>query len=729
MRCATETAPEREQLFDGRWLRVRMAAVGLDGLLADLRRFGDEPDAAEVRAALELSAAALAADPLQLAGQLAGRLMSSPSPRVRELVATLERAGPGEPPWLRPRTPSLVAPGGPLRRILWTHDGWPVPVAFGAGDRQVVAAFPDGSLRLWDTAAGREEAAFGGSGGDGRTGGGDGGERGEAPGALAVSAAGGRALCGHADGSLRWWRLASGRLLGRLGGHRGRVNAVALLGGGARALSAGEDGTARLWDLAAGTELRIFDGHGRRVTAVAALPDERAALSAGWDGGLRLWDLGTGAELRRWELGGLLINHLVPLAGGRVLAAGEDGSVSLLDLGEGFAAPRARRLAVGLHDGSVAAVAVAADGERALSASADGTLRLWQLGRGGEPRVPGVPRIVEAHADAITGLALSADGRLAVSVSADRTVKLWDLAADLSPRRRGHGAAVTALAVSRSGRRAISGSKDASVRVWDVGDGAELLSLAGHRRWVDVAALVEDAHQVVTASAWAGALHVWDLDQRRLAREVAGPRGWLAPVAVTADGRHALFTTTEQRVVVWDLRADDPGGRLLARGAAEKPLSALAATADSRRVLGGAGDGTVTVWDFAGGQVLATMPCHARRVTAIAVAGDGATVVSGAADGTLRVWDAARCLTHGSRQAHPGAIAAVAISADGRVAVSAAGAQLIVWDLAHGCVPLCSFTADSAIYACAVAGGGESVVAGEASGRLHFLGLRGGGPS
>jgi len=722
MNGVLRVAPERDQILDGRWLLARLAAVGVDGLLADLRLFREAPDVAEVLWALDLSAAALAADPRQLPSQLGGRLMSSRWPRVRDLVAALEAGAGVEQSWLRPRTPSLVAPGGPLRRILRAHDGWPAPVALCAGDRKVVAAFADGMLRVWDAETGREEAAFGG---------GEDGDQGGAPAALAVAPGGETALCGYADGSLRLWQPPSGRLLWTLAGHGGWINAVALLGGGARALSAGEDGTARLWDLAVGAELLAFSGHGRRVTAVAALPGERAALSAGRDGGLRLWDLATGAELRRWELGGLLLNHLVLLGDGRVLAAGEDGSVSLLDLGAGFTAPRARRLAIGLHDGSVSAVAAAAGGERALSASADGTLRLWQLGKGGEPRAPGVPRIVEAHTDAISGLAMSADGRLAVSVSADRTVKLWDLLADLSPRRRGHGAAVTALAVARAGRRAVSGSKDGSVRVWDLGDGAELLSLPGHRRWVDAVALHDELRQVVTASAWAGALQVWDLDQRRLVREWAGPEGWLSPVTVTADGRFALFTTRDQRLAVWDLRGDGPREpeRLLALdggrgGAAKPPLTALAVTPDSRLILGGAADGTVTVWDFAGGDALATQPLHLGRVTAIAIAGDGATVVSGGADGTLCHWEAPSGRRLARREAHPTGITALAISRDGRVAASAAHAQLVLWDLARGCVPLCGFTADSTLYACALADDGRAVIAGEASGRLHFLGVR-----
>jgi WD40 repeat protein len=715
VRDVTRAAPERGQILDGRWLRARLPEVGLDGVLADLGLFREEPEVAEVLWALELSAIALAADPRQLSGQLVGRLMGSRWPRVRGLIATLEGGAGG--PWLRPRTPSLTAPGGPLRRTLWSHSGWPAPVALCAGDRKVVAAFQEGTLRVWDLGSGQEESAFGGAE-----------EGARAPAALAVAANGRLALCGYEDGALRLWRPGSGRLLLALPGHGGRVNAVALLGGGARALSAGEDGTARLWDLDAGVQLAVFTGHGAPISAVAALPGERTALSAGGDGGLRLWDLATGAELRRWEVGGLRIHRLALQGGGRVLAAGEDGSVSLLELGGDFAAPRARRLAVGRHDGPVAAVAVTADGERALSAPADGTLRLWRLAPDGEPRAAGVPRVIAAHTAAITGLAMDAAGRRAVSASADGTVKLWDLAADLSPRRRGHTAAVTALAVSRSGRRAISGSHDSTVRLWDLEDGAELLSLGGHERFrVEVVVLLEELRQVVTASAGAGEIHVWDLDQRRLLRQLAGPRGWVPPVTITSDGRHVLCASRDGRIAILDLRGEEPRERWLGEPHGAAPATALAVTADSRRLLAGAGDGTVTVWDLAGGEAIATRPCHRGPVTAIAAAGGGSAVVSGSEDGTLRCWNALTGRNSGSRQGHPAPIAAVAISSDGRLAASAAGARLILWDLAGGCAPLCAFTADSALDACALSPDGRSAVAGEASGRLHFLGLRGGG--
>ena len=68
------------------------------------------------------------------------------------------------------------------------------------------------------------------------------------------------------------------------------------------------------------------------------------------------------------------------------------------------------------------AVAVTADGRQAVSASEDGTLKLWDLARGATLRT------LRGHTDRVNAVAVTADGRQAVSASADGTLKLWDLA-------------------------------------------------------------------------------------------------------------------------------------------------------------------------------------------------------------------------------------------------------------------------------------------------------------
>ena len=74
------------------------------------------------------------------------------------------------------------------------------------------------------------------------------------------------------------------------------------------------------------------------------------------------------------------------------------------------------------HSGWVNAVALSADGRRAVSGSGDNTVRVWDL-HGSEP-----PRVLEGHREGVNAVALSADGRRAVSGSYDNTVRVWDLA-------------------------------------------------------------------------------------------------------------------------------------------------------------------------------------------------------------------------------------------------------------------------------------------------------------
>ena len=68
---------------------------------------------------------------------------------------------------------------------------------------------------------------------------------------------------------------------------------------------------------------------------------------------------------------------------------------------------------------------------------------------------------------------------------------------------------------------------------------------------------------------------------------------------------------------------------------------------------------------------------------------------------------------------------AVAITPDGQQVVSASEDNTLkVWELESG-KEIASFTGESTLKCCAVAPDGVTIVAGEASGRVHFLRLEG----
>ena len=84
-----------------------------------------------------------------------------------------------------------------------------------------------------------------------------------------------------------------------------------------------------------------------------------------------------------------------------------------------------------------------------------------------------------------TALAVLADGRRALSGSGDRTLRLWDLETGAELRRfEGHEGRVSSVTLLPDGRRALSGSDDETLRLWDLETGAELRRFEGHESGV-----------------------------------------------------------------------------------------------------------------------------------------------------------------------------------------------------------------------------------------------------
>jgi WD40 repeat protein len=89
------------------------------------------------------------------------------------------------------------------------------------------------------------------------------------------------------------------------------------------------------------------------------------------------------------------------------------------------------------------------------------------------------------------------------------------------------------------------------------------------------------------------------------------------------------------------------------------------------------------------------------------------------------VWDLATGEQLRTLNGHSDSVNAVAVTADGKQAISASRDNTLkLWNLETGEV-IASFTGESPIICCAVAPDGVTIVAGEESGRLHFLRLEG----
>ncbi|MFD9106986.1 trypsin-like peptidase domain-containing protein [Streptomyces bottropensis] len=193
------------------------------------------------------------------------------------------------------------------------------------------------------------------------------------------------AITGRTDGKVQMWNLKDrGPMERPLTGHQGQVTSMecAVLGGQPVAITGGQDGTVRLWDVDA-TRVSVGRpkaGHTDEVTAVAcATLDRRSvAVSGSEDGTVRVWDLRTG------ELVHTLTGHT---GGVRALATTTVGSrtvIATLDSGRCLHTwdSSANERTVSPVSGCIAttvACTVLNGQPVAVTGSADGTLRVWQL--------------------------------------------------------------------------------------------------------------------------------------------------------------------------------------------------------------------------------------------------------------------------------------------------------------------------------------------------------------
>ncbi|MGO9959763.1 MAG: hypothetical protein ACLP50_27930 [Solirubrobacteraceae bacterium] len=190
--------------------------------------------------------------------------------------------------------------------------------------------------------------------------------------------------------------------------------------------------------------------------------------------------------------------------GQRAVSGGDDGMVRVWDL----AAGTQRGAPLTGHDGSVLAVAISADGQRAVSSSDDGSVRVWDLAAGTQRGAP-----LTRLDCRVLAVAISADGQLAVSGGDDGMVRVWDLAAGTQrgASLTGHDCRVWAVALSADGQLAVSGGDDGSVLVWDLAAGTQRgAPLTGHDGSVWAVALSADG-QLAVSGGEDGTVRVWDL--------------------------------------------------------------------------------------------------------------------------------------------------------------------------------------------------------------------------
>ncbi|KAH9003888.1 WD40-repeat-containing domain protein [Lactarius hatsudake] len=450
---------------------------------------------------------------------------------------------------------------------------------------------------------------------------------------------------GSDDNAAIIWSVESGeKVLGPLEYHQDWIYGLAYSPNGLYLATGSDDCSVAIWNVASGERMsQVLKGHEGYLRCVNWSPDSKKIVTAALDHRIRVFDAETGNLVceplsgHKSTLTSVTFRSSSNGDDPEVLSASLDGTVRIWGLK--IKGSMKTQMFTNHHNDWIHSIAISPVNDRIASGDDEGQLVVMDV-------VTGERKLnFQPHTDWIRCVTYSPDGSKIATCSDDCTISIWN--AEDGERFLGlfdgHTRAVLSIAFSPDGNFLVSGSDDGTVRTWDLhtlfsklNRPLQVSTYRGHKSAVNAVSYARGGSLIISGSADAE-IAVWEgsvSDQRIL--QIGGHEG---PILSICSFDEKIFSSSEDMSIrVWELST----GRALISilHAHTGPINSIALSPDGRRIVSASDDASIRIFDSNSGEQY-THPLHTSdKILSVAVSHDGKLIACSGADESVHVWRA-----------------------------------------------------------------------------------------
>jgi WD40 repeat protein len=278
---------------------------------------------------------------------------------------------------------------------------------------------------------------------------------------------------------------------------------------------------------------------------------------------------------------------------------------------------------------------------------------------------------LDGHHSAVTAVDFSTDGQKIVSGSVDGAIKLWRPDGSILRTIAAHPATIRAIKFRPDGQQFISVGDDQTIRVWTP-EGRLLKTIASKIPNIWGLSFSRDSSLFAIAGT-SNAIKLWN-QNGQLIRTIETQSIGIRAIAFSSDGQSIASANVDNTVKIWSI----DGEQQLTLSGHEAPVYSVAFSPDDQLIVSGSADSKIKLWDRSG-RLLKTLEGHDSIVKEIRFSTDGQRFASASLDKTVKLWNRSGTLLRTLR-GQDAAIWGLAIHPDGNTIASAgADNRLILW--------------------------------------------------